>query len=212
MDVNVYLTPSEFERVRKLDFRLGYELWHIADMIAPFDTGNLRSAISLAKNTSSIIRLQYNLFTANYIHFLETGAGPVKKYKGFIEKDTTAACLEATISYLQSGGKNLPAFVRRPIIEKRLSGNVFGSENAILNHTNRMNTKVITFDQRRKVSQIRETAYRQLTSDRVRRQVGQTSTAGINVKMDIKDYKRLHRNNMSQLSRILTEMRRITDV
>lgn len=209
MDINIYLTPEEFERVRNLDYRLGYEAWKIADMIAPFDTGNLRSAISLARNNSKLIRIQYNMMTANYIKFLEEGIGPVKKYKGFISVDTTAAIMESVVGYLQSGGKSLPTFVRRPIIEKRLSANIFSSEQRLLDFTNRINNNVITFDQRRKISQIRETAYRNLTGEKTQRQVGKTSLAGISTRFDPKDYKKLHRNNMSQLSKILTNTRRL---
>lgn len=206
MDINVYLTPEQFERVQNLDSRLGFQLWQIADMIAPYDTGNLRSAISLARNTTSQIRLQYNLFTANYIDFLEKGQGPVKKYKGFIEKDTVSAIIEATVAYLSSGGMSLPSLTLRPLIYKTL-GTPFGAEKKILNQTDQFNRNVITFEQRRKISQIRETNFRQLTHQRNQRQVGITSLTMTSLTDNT--IKKLNRKNMSQLSRIMSETRKL---
>lgn len=206
MDINVYLTYEQLEKVKNLDSRLGYQLWQIADMIAPYDTGNLRSAITLARNSVSQIRLQYNLLTANYIEFLERGVGPVKKYKGFIEKDTTSAIIEAVVMYLSSGGSNLPALTIRPIIYKRL-GTPFGAEKKFLSKTDQFNRKVITFEQRRKISQIRETTFRQLNNQKVKRQVG-LKPITMN-RLNNLDIKRLNRNNLSQLSQIMSETRKL---
>lgn len=206
MDFNIYLTPEQFDKIKDLDSRLGYQLWQIADMIAPYDTGNLRSAISLARNTSLQIRLQYNLLTANYIQFLEMGQGPVKKYKGFIEKDTVSAIIEAVISYLSSGGASLPAVTIRPMIFKRL-GTPFGPENRVLAQTDRFNRKVITFEQRRLISNIRETNFRQLNNQKTKRQVG-LKPLTID-RLNNLDIKRLNKNNVSQLRQIMSETRRI---
>lgn len=206
MDINVYLTYEQLEKVKNLDSRLGYQLWQIADMIAPYDTGNLRSAITLARNSVSQIRLQYNLLTANYIEFLERGVGPVKKYKGFIEKDTTSAIIEAVVMYLSSGGSNLPALTIRPIIYKRL-GTPFGAEKKFLSKTDQFNRKVITFEQRRKISQIRETTFRQLNNQKAKRQVG-LKPITMN-RLNNLDIKRLNRNNLSQLSQIMSETRKL---
>lgn len=206
MDINVYITPEQFEAVKDLDTKLGYLLWQIADMIAPYDTGNLRSAISLARNTSTQIRLQYNLLTANYIEFLERGVGPVKKYRGFIEKDTVSAIIEAVVAYLSSGGKNLTALTLRPIVFKKL-GIPFGAEKKFLAQTDRFNRNVITFEQRRKISQIRETQFRQLTKQKMNRQVGlKPHTID---RLNNLDIKKLNRNNVSQLSKIMSETRRL---
>ena len=74
---------------------------NIAVLNAPYDTGNLRSAISLASNNSNNIRIQYSLLNANYIKFLEYGYGPVKKHIGFIRSKTLSDMVEAIIGFIK---------------------------------------------------------------------------------------------------------------
>lgn len=206
MEFNVYVTPEEFEAIKNLDSRLGYLIWNIADMIAPYDTGNLRSAITLAKNSSTQIKLKYDLMTANYIKFLEEGLGRVKKYKGFIKNDTVGAIIEALIAYIASGGKNLSTSISKPTIYKKL-GTPFSQENKILNTMNRFDRKVITFDQRRKISQIRETQFRKISGQKMTRQVGER--AETQSLINDRFYKKYNRGNVSQLSKIMSETRKL---
>jgi len=74
MDFNIK-TDKE---INSLDSQLGYWLWNIAVSLAPYDTGNLRRAITMNKNSQTRIRIVYNAFNAIYLHYLEMGDGPVK--------------------------------------------------------------------------------------------------------------------------------------
>ena len=55
---------------------LGNWLWHIAIAYAPYDTGNLRRAITMSKNSPLRKQYIYNALNAIYLHYLEEGMGP----------------------------------------------------------------------------------------------------------------------------------------
>jgi len=157
MDFYITVSPEMYEKVKNLDNSLGMWFWNMAVMIAPEDTGNLRSAITLNSNTSKKINIRYNTMKANYIKFLEEGVGPVKKYKGFIGIDTVNAITEQLIIYLTTGKK--PLFTRTPFVTLKSTKNVFPKERAFLRQAN-MNVSNIDAKSRAKISQIRESAYR----------------------------------------------------
>jgi small nuclear ribonucleoprotein (snRNP)-like protein len=126
-------------------------------MIAPYDTGNSRRAITLKGNTSKKITIGYNTSEANYIKFLEEGIGPVKKYKGYIGDKTRLAIVEELMFYLQTGQK--PMFTSTPHVTLRSSKSVFSTERKYLNQAD-MHTNAITQKARNTISKIRETKYR----------------------------------------------------
>lgn len=157
MDFYIELTDEQFELVKSLDTSLGMWFWNMAVMIAPYDTGNLRKAITLNSNTSKQITIRYNTMQANYIKFLEEGIGPVKKHKGFIGVTTRLSITEELISYLKTARK--PMFTSIPFIATRSSGKVFSREKTFLRQAD-MHTKSITQNARNKIAGIRETQYR----------------------------------------------------
>lgn len=158
MDFYITIKPEIYEQVKNLDSSVGMWFWNMAVMIAPEDTGNLRSAITLVSNRSKLITIRYNTMKANYIKFLELGQGPVKKYKGFIGVDTVMAITEQMIIYLKTGKK--PLFTRTPFVTLKKTKSVFPKEKTFLRQAN-MNVNNIDAKSRGKISQIRETKYRQ---------------------------------------------------
>ena len=73
MDFYIEISPEMYEKVKELDSSLGMWFWNMAVMIAPRDTGNLRSSITLASNTTKKINIRYNLMKSNYTKLLELG-------------------------------------------------------------------------------------------------------------------------------------------
>jgi hypothetical protein len=159
MDFFVTVPEELYDQVSTFDSSLGMWFWNMAVMIYPYDTGNARRAISLERNTPKKIKIQYSLMNANYIKFLELGLGPVKKHKGKIGIETRLAIVEQLIIYLKTGRK--PLFTRVPFTLLRNSKSVFPSEKAFLRSAN-MGVSTISPNQRRKISQIRETNYRKM--------------------------------------------------
>jgi len=157
MDFYIEVPNHVYEKVMKFNLSLGIFLWNIAVMIAPYDTGNLRRSVTLAKNTNSKIDIQYNLLRANYLRFLEEGIGPVKKHYHFIEDKTRLAMVEQLIMFLKTGKQ--PMYMNYPYVELRNSKSVFQTERRFLTGCNAQ-ASVITPNVRRKISQIRETNYR----------------------------------------------------
>lgn len=163
MDIDIYLTLDEFDKIKDLDTSLGYWFWNLAVVNTPYDSGNARSAVSLASNTSKLIRIQYNLLIANYIKFLEEGLGPVKKHKGFIGNRTLAYIFYELATYLTSGKKPIiqsaPSVVMRHSQHKPFSitGRTL-SERDVLKFSNQSVSR-IDATRRRLASNIRETMY-----------------------------------------------------
>jgi hypothetical protein len=162
MQINIMVGLERFEAIQKQGFdqALGYWFWNTGVMIAPMDTGNLRSSILLAKNKPRHIKISYNTFMANYIQFLEEGQGPVKKYKNFIKGDTAQAITEQLVSWIITG--NVPSMARyalKPfVVLKGSNHKPFSAERALLKQAN-MNTNVISAKARMQISKIREMNY-----------------------------------------------------
>ncbi len=157
MDFYIEVPQHVYKNVQKFNLSLGIFFWNIAVMTAPYDTGNLRRSITLARNTNSKIDIQYNLMRANYLRFLEEGIGPVKKHYHFIEDKTRLAITEQLIMFLKTGKQ--PMYMNYPYVELRNSKSVFKGERKFLREANAQ-ASVITPNVRRKISQIRETNYR----------------------------------------------------
>jgi len=157
MEIYITLTEEQFNKVKDLDTSLGMWFWNMAVMIAPYDTGNSRRAITLNSNTSKKIQIRYNTTQANYIKFLEEGLGPVKKYKGYIGEKTRMAIVEELIHYLSTGQK--PMFTSTPHVTLRSSKSVFSKERKYLKQAD-MHSHAITAKARNTISKIRETEYR----------------------------------------------------
>ena len=162
MSIDIYATPYKFDKLQKkgFDSALGYWFWNIAILIAPIDTGNLRSAITLKANKERRIRISYNEFIANYVQFLEEGQGPVKKYQDFIKKDTTEVIAEQLVSWIITGKRPLYAKQGvKPIVQLSASKyKPFSMEKTLLKQAN-MNASVINARSRMEISKIRELNY-----------------------------------------------------
>lgn len=169
MDFYITVDPEIYEEVKNLDSSLGMWFWNIAVMIAPYDTGNLRSSITLATNTSKLITIKYNLSKANYAKFLEMGLGPVKKHKGYISVTTRLSIVEQLISYLKTGRK--PLFTGTPYVTLRSSENVFPREKSFLRKAN-MGVNIIDAKARGTISKIREAQYRKVNNLKKQRMTG----------------------------------------
>lgn len=157
MDFYIEVSEDTYDKVKEFDEALGMWFWNMAVMIAPYDTGALRMAITLASNTSKKINIRYSLMRAVHIKFLEEALGPVKKHYQFIGTKTRLAIVEQLIIYLQTGKR--PMFTRTPYVSLRTTKGVFPSEKAFLRSAN-MGTQTINANTRMQISQIRETAYR----------------------------------------------------
>lgn len=135
---------------------LGYWFWNMAVMIAPYDTGNLRSSIYLAQNKGKNIKISYDMNKANYAQFLEEGIGPVKKYKDFIKVDTVMAITEQLIGWLKTQQKLLFVPINpKPFVQLRESKHQpFSWERTLLRQAD-MNANSITAKSRGTISKIR---------------------------------------------------------
>lgn len=135
---------------------LGYWFWNMAVMIAPYDTGNLRNSIYLAKNNSKNIKITYDTSKENYAKFLEEGMGPVKKYKDFIKVDTTMAIVEQLVGWIKTQKKiSYIPFMPKPFVELRKSKHQpFSWERSLLRQAD-MNANAISAKSRGIISQIR---------------------------------------------------------
>lgn len=178
MDFNITTDKD----VDKLSSQLGYWLWNIAVSLAPYDTGNLRRAITLNSNTDTRKKFVYNAFNAVYLHYLEEGMGSVKKHKGFISERTVGAFVQEIITYLITGKQ--PIISSPPVATLGISrhGAMF-HENKILKSLN-LSTMNITADDRRKLSQLK---FRNITP-------ANTMSAGGKQT----DIRRLYKNNLNK--------------
>lgn len=156
MDFYIEVPEEMFERIKELDPALGVWFWNIAVMNSPYDTGNLRRAITLNRNTSKVINIRFNTMQANYITFLEEGVGPVKKYKGFIGNNITLSIVEQLLGYLKTG---IRPIMKVPSVVLRGSKQVFRAERNMLRQAG-MYQKAISATSRNRISIIREANYR----------------------------------------------------
>ncbi|NCU31215.1 hypothetical protein EOM57_05465 [Candidatus Saccharibacteria bacterium] len=164
LNVTLYVDEARYEQIRKGGFSkaLGYWLWDTGFMGTPMDTGNARRNVVLRDNKPRHIRVEWDLFNANYVRFLEEGRGPVKKYKGFISVDIRGAMMEQVMSWLLTGEE--PYYARRgitPFVALGVSKNKpFSMERSLLRQAD-MNANKITAKARQEVSRIRELGYSQ---------------------------------------------------
>lgn len=179
-DITIFVDEKRYEKLLEngFDSSLGPYFHNIAVMCMAYDTGNARSAISLSKNTSRHIQINYNLLKANYIQFLEKGQGPVKKHKGIISVITVGSIAEQTIGWLLSGVS--PTFTSPPVVALRTSQykpfNVKSTKTG-LNERDMlkqagMYDKSISAQARQEVSKIREYTYRTMFGGRIVQQRG----------------------------------------
>ena len=171
MQVTLYVDEKRYNEIleKGFDSSLGNYFHNIAVLSAPYDTGNLRMSISLAKNTPRHIKIKYNTTQANYIKFLEEGIGPVKKHKGFISVLTAGAIAEQLMSWIVNG-KNPDVAISPQIVEMRVSKYkpfAINSKSTGLNEQGllrqaMMNDEIITAQARREISKVREYTYRTL--------------------------------------------------
>lgn len=171
--VYLYVDDEGVQRAKNLNTAMGYVAWNIAVMIAPYDTGNLRNSITLKRNTSKRMVLSYNLTNANYIKFLELGQGSVKKYQGFISRDTLNEIGSAYMSYIQNG--SIPAYTKTPNITLKSTSNIFSTERQLLRDLG-VNSERLNANVRRSISRAREKEYRLQNGIPFKNQSGQKPT------------------------------------
>lgn len=157
MTIDVIANDIVYKELQNTGFRksLGYWFWNISVMGTPKDTGNAQSSVVLRKNNPKHIHIAWDLFTANYVYFLEYGYGPVTKYEGFISRDITRTIVEQLIGYL-SGSRELFFSVSRPtpFVSLGTSEKPFSQERRFLLQAN-MNAQNITSRARQQISMIR---------------------------------------------------------
>lgn len=202
----VEIDKKRFEEIYKYGFptALGYWFWNMAVMIAPEDTGNLKRSITLASNSPRKIRIRYDLSAANYTKFLEEGVGPVKKYKGFISVDTTAAITEQAISWIITG--KTPMFLvtsPKPFVSLKSSSNQpFSWERAYLKQAD-VNAKTITAKSRMEISKIREMNYTGQISRAKGERVESANAKGSKIGYNNRNFSKLHQIYMQRKNEIV---------
>lgn len=158
MEIYVVVNQDQYDFAKRFHRYFGYMAHNFAVMLAPYDTGNLRSSITLTQNTSRRKQVRYNTMIANYAIFLEKGQGAVKKHKGFISEDTSLAIAEGTVNMILTG--DYPFFSFIPEVELRDTENLFHREKQILK-AHDIKTSKISADIRKNISRLRERSYRQ---------------------------------------------------
>ncbi len=148
-----FYVTTEYD-LQYLSYDLGKSFWNIAVGLAPYDTGNLRRSITLNKNSATWKHIYYNAFNAMYLHYLEMGQGPVKKYKDFIGGNTVGAIIEELIYYIKSGGQITQSSNTPKITLKKTETSAQFYEKAIMRKM-KVAGDTITADDRRKMSRIR---------------------------------------------------------
>lgn len=105
------LTMRIESNIEDLDFGvdIGISVWNVARKDAPIRTGNLRRSIYLIANSPRKKSIYYDMFSAYYIDFLETGSGRNKKHKGFIENITVKDIYFELLSYFTTGQVSMPS-------------------------------------------------------------------------------------------------------
>lgn len=155
--ITLLVNDEQFNRAVNFGTVFGHLMINIGVMLAPMDTGNLRRSITLTKNNERRKQIRYNTMSANYLRFLENGDGPVKKHKGFISVDTTTSIVEGISNIILTG--NYPFLSFSPNVELKDTGNIFSKERQIL-RSNEIKTDRINANIRRRISQLRESEYR----------------------------------------------------
>lgn len=132
---------------------LGMWLWNLAVSNAPIDTGNLRRAITMTKNSGTKKQYVYNALNAVYLHYLEEGMGPVKKHKGYISQKTMGDFIQELIYYFKTGKTGMITTPPVATLTTSKWGPMFYERK--MAQALGWSDKQITADDRRKLSQIR---------------------------------------------------------
>lgn len=141
------------KKIEGLDFDVAIMLLNIAVLVAPEDTGNLKSSIILKRQTRKTILIAYDDIMARYTDYLEEGIGFIKKHKDFIKKDTMNFMTTALIGWLMSGTIP-PQFLDRPEVKlKKSSHGAIGYEKKILRALN-LATNRINATERMRISRL----------------------------------------------------------
>lgn len=128
--------------ITELTPQLANSIWQYLVYAAPYDTGNLRTAIKRHTSNPKRITFIYDTAQAYYLDFLERGVGPVKKYKGFIEDKSVGWAVKEIIEWAKTGntlfGGSVPSISlrgRTHIKGKPIpnGGQPFGYEKQLLN-------------------------------------------------------------------------------
>lgn len=168
MDITIYVDEKRYNEIKDKGFStsLGNYFHNIAVLGAPYDTGNLRMAISLPKNTPKHIQINYNTMRANYIKFLEEGIGPVKKHKGFISVLTVGAIAEAMVGWIASGIDPTVAISPQVVQMRQSKYRPFNAKSSVTGVSEKdvlrqagMYDNTISPQARREVSKFREYGY-----------------------------------------------------
>ena len=111
-----------------LDDELANSIWQLLVYSAPYDTGNLRSAIKKSVSNARRILFIYDETTAVYLKFLEDGVGFVKKHKGFISVVSLGEATMEVMYYAKTGQttfSGVPIVVLRGRLNKK-AGRSYG--------------------------------------------------------------------------------------
>lgn len=157
LEIDLYLDDRQLRRLNSFPDSLGYAMWNIAVLVAPMDTGNLKRAISMSRNTRTLKRINYDLLDANYIKFLELGLGSVKQHKGFIEVKTLSSMVETLVNFAILG--IVPPHSKTPHVTLGDTSAIFSQEKKILSSVN-IKTDRINANVRRRISRLREIEHR----------------------------------------------------
>lgn len=182
MDIWLSVDKEQYDRIKDLDTHLGMILWNLAVMVAPIDTGNLRRAITLAKNNRKNIRIQYNLLNANYIKFLEYGYGPVKKHKGFISNLTVSIFIETIINFIKVGNIDKGLLSLPPLVVLNKAQSVFNQEGKVAKMLN-IGKRGLTANQRRQISRYRERVWQESVGSKPTSSIGRKVESTTHSKM-----------------------------
>lgn len=152
-----------FREIDGLDDDLANSIWQLLVYSAPYDTGNLRSAIKKQTSNNKRIKYIYDTKQAVYLQFLEEGLGFVKKYKGFIEYTSVGEAIKEILYWAETGKTTfdgVPTVVLQGRLNKKagrsfIGGKPMGYEKRMLNDTKTS----LTARERGKLSQLNYKMY-----------------------------------------------------
>lgn len=107
--------------VMGLDEEIANSIWQTLVYSAPYDTGNLRSAIRKSASNEKRILFVYDENQARYLDFLERGVGPIKKYKNFISGHSMNEATKEVVYWLKTGNITFGG-VPTVVLKGRLKG------------------------------------------------------------------------------------------
>lgn len=99
----MHITIESDKPITRLTTDLSNSIWQVLVYSAPYDTGNLRSAIRKSADTNTRTLFIYDENQARYLDFLERGVGPVRKYKGFISQKSLNEATKEIVYWAKTG-------------------------------------------------------------------------------------------------------------